>query len=140
MEKKIENVCRAAVRVFGDEHQTRKAVEEMGELLTALARLRDGRASEKEVITEIADVLITVSQLGIMFGIDEVSREVERKIDRLAGRIAEKLIDDFQEGIAGDRVLFRSNDLVTKTAEMIKSASSLSDTELMLKEINYHKK
>lgn len=65
---------------------------------------------------------------------------MERKIDRLAGLVAEKLIDDFQEGIAGDRVMFRCNKVVTKTAEMIKSASSLSDTELMLKEINYHKK
>lgn len=140
MENKIESICQAAIRAFGEEHQTQKAVEEMGELLMALARLRDGRASEKDVITEIADVLITVSQLGIMFGVDEVSREVERKIDRLAGRIAEKLIDDFQEGIAGDRVMFRCNKVVTKTAEMIMSASSLSDTELMVKEINYHKK
>lgn len=87
MEKKIEGVCRAALKAFGEEHQQRKAVEEMGELNAALMQYKDGRVTKEAVITEIADVLITVSQLGLIFGLDEVSREVDRKIDRLADSI-----------------------------------------------------
>ena len=97
MEKKIESVCRAAIRAFGEKHQTRKAIEEMGELNAALMQYRDGRATKEAVVTEIADVLITGSPLGIIFGTDDVSREVERKIERLADTTAKRIIENCEK-------------------------------------------
>ncbi len=72
-----------AVRHYGAEHQKKKAIEEMGELITALSREQDGRATPEEVITEIADVQIMVRQLALIYGPDKVAKEIDRKERRL---------------------------------------------------------
>lgn len=87
MKKRIEEVCRKAIEKFGESNQIDMALEEMAELSVALNHYNRGRATKEDVITEIADVFITVSQLGLIFGVDEVSREMGRKIDRLEERI-----------------------------------------------------
>ena len=84
--EEIKETCRAAIRTFGTRSQVKKAVEEMGELETALMRFPD-RANADDVVTEIADVMITAAQLALMFGYDRVQDEVVRKIIRLQGRI-----------------------------------------------------
>lgn len=76
-----------AVHHYGPEHQKKKAVEEMGELITALMREQDNRATPEEVITEIADVQIMVRQLAIIYGLDKVANEIQRKQRRLLRRI-----------------------------------------------------
>jgi NTP pyrophosphatase (non-canonical NTP hydrolase) len=60
-----------AVIAFGVESQEIMAIEEMGELLTMLARGHRGRCSDKEIVDEAADVIITVLQIGLIFGSDE---------------------------------------------------------------------
>lgn len=87
--EEIKETCKAAVRVFGTRSQIWKSVEEMGELTTALMRFPD-RGSVDDVITEIADVMITVSQLALMFGEKRVMDEVEYKIERLQSRIEQE--------------------------------------------------
>ena len=87
--EEIKETCKAAVRVFGTRRQIWKSVEEMGELTTALMRFPD-RGSVDDVITEIADVMITVSQLALMFGEKRVMDEVEYKIERLQSRIEQE--------------------------------------------------
>lgn len=76
-----------AVEHYGPEHQKRKAIEEMGELLTALAREQDARANTEQVITEIADVIIMMRQLSIIYGIADVNNEIECKERRLLKRM-----------------------------------------------------
>lgn len=76
-----------AVHHYGPEHQKKKAVEEMGELITALMREQDNRATPEEVITEIADVQIMVRQLAIIYGLDKVANEIQRKQRRLLRRM-----------------------------------------------------
>ena len=76
-----------AVSHYGKEHQKKKAVEEMGELITALSREQDGRATEHDVITEIADVSILMCQLMEIYGPERVQQEIERKQLRLMRRI-----------------------------------------------------
>ena len=63
----------------------------MGELITAISREQDGRATTEQVITEIADVQIMMRQLALIYGIDAVAKEIDRKQRRLLRRIDKEL-------------------------------------------------
>lgn len=80
-----------AVHHYGAEHQKKKAIEEMGELITAISREQDGRANTEQVITEIADVQIMMRQLTLIYGIDAVANEIDRKQRRLLRRMDKEL-------------------------------------------------
>ena len=80
-----------AVHHYGAEHQKKKAIEEMGELITAISREQDGRATTEQVITEIADVQIMMRQLALIYGIDAVANEIDRKQRRLLRRMDKEL-------------------------------------------------
>ena len=80
-----------AVHHYGAEHQKKKAIEEMGELITAISREQDGRATQEQVITEIADVQIMMRQLAFIYGIDAVANEIDRKQRRLLRRMDKEL-------------------------------------------------
>ena len=80
-----------AVQHYGVEHQKKKAIEEMGELITAISREQDGRATTEQVITEIADVQIMMRQLALIYGIDAVANEIDRKQRRLLRRMDKEL-------------------------------------------------
>ena len=73
----------AAISKWGVEAQRNMAFEEIGELLTALARDRRGRATPEEIITELADVTIMCEQLATVLGFDLYKLEIERKLLRL---------------------------------------------------------
>lgn len=81
-----------AVNYYGPEHQKRKAVEEMGELITALSREQDGRATPEQVITEIADV-----HLMIIYGLDACLKEYDRKQRRLLRRMDKETGGDYRK-------------------------------------------
>jgi NTP pyrophosphatase (non-canonical NTP hydrolase) len=76
-----------AINHFGVAAQTAKAVEEMGELITAIARDYH-RTNEDEIIDEIADVLITVLQLRLIYGAQRIDGRIAFKLERLDTRIA----------------------------------------------------
>lgn len=80
-----------AVNHYGREHQKKKAIEEMGELITALAREQDGRATPKDVITEIADVHLMIRQLMVIYGVKECLDEYDRKQRRLMRRMDKEM-------------------------------------------------
>ena len=61
--------------------------EELGELTTALARYKRGRAMVEDVITELADVTIMCEQMAILFGYEKYKDEIERKLERLKKRL-----------------------------------------------------
>ena len=88
---KILTVPVLAVQHYGVEHQKKKAIEEMGELITAISREQDGRATTEQVITEIADVQIMMRQLELIYGIDAVANEIDRKQRRLLRRMNKEL-------------------------------------------------
>lgn len=83
-------ICREAVRRFGTTHQIDKAIEEQGELISALARWKNGRPVLCNVCEEIVDVEITLEQLRMIVGPDyaDYMRDKRReKLDRLAGML-----------------------------------------------------
>jgi NTP pyrophosphatase (non-canonical NTP hydrolase) len=84
MEKLRETILRAAVAKYGKGPQRDKAIEELSELIRALARCDD----PENVAEEMADVRIMLDQLEIIFGNhDEVKRWEFRKLQRLSRRL-----------------------------------------------------
>lgn len=82
-----DETCRMALKHFGLEHQMLKMVEECNELANALMHYIDNRVTADEVITELADVVVMLNQMVIVFGIPQTEAEIERKYARLKGRI-----------------------------------------------------
>lgn len=73
-----------AIAKFGDESQERICIEEIGELLAAMMQLERGRVDLGDVMVEVADVLITVLQAGVMHGgFDVLAKNLEEKNSRL---------------------------------------------------------
>ena len=80
-----------ALQRWGADTQRQKAIEEASELAAALARDATGSAThdtEAEVISEVADVLITAVQMAEIYGVDAVIEALKAKAERLAGRLA----------------------------------------------------
>jgi NTP pyrophosphatase (non-canonical NTP hydrolase) len=79
-------IIQAAVKTFGIEAQERMALEEMGELITALCKLhRKHNGNDlSAVASEIADVQLMLDQLIYMYNIeDKVQFAKLEKLDRL---------------------------------------------------------
>jgi NTP pyrophosphatase (non-canonical NTP hydrolase) len=84
-------VLKEAIQTYGQNAQIDMAIEEMSELTKALLKDRRSLKSQRlEVAEEIADVLITVEQLIMIYDNEElVNKTVNSKIARLAKRLKE---------------------------------------------------
>lgn len=78
---------KTALNKYGIENQKWMLIEKCGELLNAVAKMRRGRSSNEEVITELADVQIMVEQMAFVFGWEKFQAEKERKLARLNERL-----------------------------------------------------
>lgn len=76
-----------ALNQYGIKAQEWVLIEECGELLNALAKLKRGRSTKEDIITELADVHIMVEQMALFFGLEEFQAEKERKLQRLQERL-----------------------------------------------------
>lgn len=76
-----------ALNKYGIKAQEWVLIEECGELLNALAKLKRGRSTKEDIITELADVHIMVEQMALFFGLEEFQTEKERKLARLNERL-----------------------------------------------------
>ena len=84
MKKVRKQILTAAICHYGRGNQRFKAMEELAELIRALARCDD----RENISEEMADVRIMLDQLEIMFGNhDEVRRIELEKLDRLNRRL-----------------------------------------------------
>jgi NTP pyrophosphatase (non-canonical NTP hydrolase) len=79
-----------AIDTWGIEAQRNMAFEELGELNTALARDRRGRATKEEILTELADVTIMCEQLALILGYDDYEKEIDNKLVRLRDKKLKK--------------------------------------------------
>jgi NTP pyrophosphatase (non-canonical NTP hydrolase) len=84
-------VTEQAIAHYGAGEQIEHTIEELGELIVAIMELKRNRRSRpqkvQEVINEIADVMIMVEQLAVIFGESEVQRHIFHKVERLKNRI-----------------------------------------------------
>lgn len=92
---------------FGVDRQSRQAMEECGELIQAInkmLRYPDDEIKRLELIEEIADVLIMITQLKIIFDIEqsEIRRMMNYKKSRLVQRYKLDLLRK-NDGTRSDR-------------------------------------
>lgn len=79
------DICQKAIDSFGFINQKIKAIEEMGELIQALSKsLLDNKNNVEE---EIADVEIMLTQLKIIYSLNDVRNWRNYKLKRLKERI-----------------------------------------------------
>lgn len=83
-------VYETALTKWGIENQLWMVTEECGELLNAIGKMRRGRVTREDVITELADVTIMCEQIAQYVGYDDYTKEIERKIERLKNRLESK--------------------------------------------------
>ena len=88
----VQEILHLALMEFGAASQLDKTCEECAELIDALLKYKQGRATTKEVATELADVMIMVQQMIYLFDRQEYVDEYTAKVIRL-----EKLIKQHKE-------------------------------------------
>ena len=91
-ENKIEEI----LRHYTPEQQTIKAIEELAELQTELARILNKQGNEGALKGELADAYIMILQMMIIYDIDpeELESEMEYKLDRQIQRIRKEKTED----------------------------------------------
>lgn len=72
----------------GYAHQKETAIEELSELQQAIARDLQGEGDRANIIEEIADALVMIAQLVLIYGIHrDVERVADEKVNRTLARI-----------------------------------------------------
>lgn len=74
-------VCKKAIDLYGGALQKIVAIEEMGELIQAISKSL--RGDEHNVEEEIADVMIMLTQLMMMYDLKKVMEIRETKLKKL---------------------------------------------------------
>lgn len=88
--KSTREINCAALETYGNEAQTRKLFEEIGEMMEAMCKCSAGRDKLTHLAEEIADVGIMLEQMAIMYDCEEeVERQRRYKLRRLEHRIEE---------------------------------------------------
>ena len=82
-------ILEKAIEHYGEEHQIIKAIEELSELTTELARRANEQGLRIHLLNEIADASIMIEQLKMIFGEGLVDKLVTDKLNRLNDRIHE---------------------------------------------------
>ena len=91
-------VINGALKVFGEEAQMDKAVEELAELIVAIQKFKQSSVNDNtstktmmkrvaDITDELADVTIIIKQLSIIFGERDVEKRINFKLKRLNSRI-----------------------------------------------------
>jgi NTP pyrophosphatase (non-canonical NTP hydrolase) len=90
MDFEFELVFKEAVLKWGEKAQILQCIEELSELTTALCK-QFRRDNEDNILEEIADVLICISQLMILF-------KAERKIELIKLKKIARLVHKLETG------------------------------------------
>ena len=85
------SVLEKAIEKWGKEAQTVVAMEECAELIKECSKMLRGQGNIDHLIEEIADVLICLDELEVMYNIDnrDVLTEIVYKLERLEKRLEE---------------------------------------------------
>lgn len=89
--RKNEELLRRALDTYGADAQTTMVFEEMAELQKELCKHARGSDNKAHIAEEIADCLIMLEQMQILFDIrDDVNKFTMVKLERLKERIDER--------------------------------------------------
>ena len=131
-------ILESAIETFGVARQTDKAIEEMAELTQALKKFeypeKDLQELHDDVISELADVVITVSQLIMIYDTEnDLDRMIEFKLDYLSRKI-EKERNKKKDAEKADKEQYRTisdaTEVLTKLLDrMILEGKDLTYTD-----------
>lgn len=98
-EKERKAIYKKAMELNGYIVQMHVAIEEMAELTDALVKKERGRATDEDVIGEIADVIICMEEMANYYGIEKVVAMKDAKLRRLAARLEdyEQKLDQIEQ-------------------------------------------
>lgn len=83
-----KGVVGRALKTYGADNQKIVAIEELSELQKEVAKDLRGQYNKWNVAEEIADCLIMIEQLRVMYDIDDlITRFINSKFDRLLERV-----------------------------------------------------
>lgn len=88
----LSAAAESALMHFGTAEQINATIEELGECIAALSRLRNGikgntPANRMQVVDELADVTIMTAQMRLIFGEEIVESRILVKLEKLAEHI-----------------------------------------------------
>jgi len=89
MQQTKRDIFKETIEKWGVESQIWMAMEEMGELMTALSHYFRGRIDKDEVAEEIADVMLMAEEMAYIFGRERVDHRLDLK-----KKIVTKCLDD----------------------------------------------
>ena len=74
---------------YGFQHQVKKTTEECGEFIVALSKLANDEGSRKDVLEEMADVMVMLQQMQYFLCINpsESHKTMEAKVHRQIERM-----------------------------------------------------
>ena len=89
----MENVLSKTIVKNGIKLQSVIAMEECSELIKEISKFIRGKGNKDNLVEEMADVLIVIEQLKMMYAISpqELGEMVGKKVNRLKGRLEECL-------------------------------------------------
>lgn len=83
----ISDEAAGALRKYGANAQMDQTIEECAELIVALRHYRRGKATEQDVLGELADVAIMVDQMTMHFGAQQFADVYREKLSKLRRRL-----------------------------------------------------
>lgn len=93
MQQKRINLYNKAFSKWGDRAQHDMAVEECAEFVMAMKKLYRAKTEEdkakriENIREEVADVMIMMEQMAVLFGLDQVKENKKMKLERLEKRL-----------------------------------------------------
>lgn len=88
-DQEIIDTYKKAIKTYGEHAQKLMAIEEMSELTKEICKDFRAKLDREHLIEEMADVLITLDQLRVMYeiSVDEIRQMREGKLERLKERM-----------------------------------------------------
>lgn len=98
-ESEIDDSQKMAIEMYGKEHQTMIAIEEMSELTKEISKEYRGEENIDKITEEIADVYICLEQLQMIYEIEDedLDEMIQKKMERNYNRMIKELLEKWRE-------------------------------------------
>lgn len=90
------SILNRAVQQWGIESQWSMAIGECGEFVALEGKRVQGRLSDYDALDEIADVLVMMHQMSIVYGYELVKQRIDYKLSRLELKLNSAEGDDYE--------------------------------------------
>jgi len=87
MSLRILDLSERALKKWGVDPQINQFIEEAAEAIEAVSHHRRGKCDLDDVCGELADLLIMLMQMRIVYGIDRFDRVLAEKLDLLEAKL-----------------------------------------------------